>query len=113
MTTTTPKANSKQALEQLQHEAETLLAPLGYEIVALENSSAGGRVFTLFIDFLHNADEKRRVGLDDCVTANKAVDELFENTPLLREPTRSRSAAPASSAAFVKPKTTIDSVAAR
>src|SRR5262249_7891254 len=28
-------------------------------------------------------DGSRRVGLDDCVTVNKAVDELFESTTLL------------------------------
>lgn len=78
-----PKPNSKEALELLQRDTENLLAPLGYEVVALEQSSAGGRRIILYIDFLNNRDESRRVGLDDCVTVNKAVDELFETTLLL------------------------------
>lgn len=77
------KPNSKQALDQLQHETETVLATLGYEVVALEQSTAGGHKLTLYIDFLNNSGQSRRIGLDDCVTVNKAVDELFENTPLL------------------------------
>lgn len=78
-----PKPNSKQALDQLQREVENILVTLGYEVVALDQSSAGGRIITLFIDFLNNEDGSRRVGLDDCVTVNKAIDELFETTDLL------------------------------
>lgn len=74
------KPNTKQALEMLQQEAETILNPMGYEVVALEQSLAGGRKLTLFIDFLDNQDETRRIGLDDCIAVNKAVDELFETT---------------------------------
>ncbi|MEW6055278.1 MAG: ribosome maturation factor RimP [Bdellovibrionota bacterium] len=77
------KPNSKQALEQLQRDVENVLAPLGYEVVAMEQSTAGGRKITLFIDFLNNSETKRRIGLDDCVAVNKAVDELFETTPLV------------------------------
>ncbi|MBI3544247.1 MAG: ribosome maturation factor RimP [Deltaproteobacteria bacterium] len=79
----TTKANTKEALEQLAGEAQNILTPLGYEVVALEQSTAGGRIFTLFIDFLNNADQSRRVGLEDCVAANRAVDDLFEATELL------------------------------
>lgn len=78
-----PKPNSKEALEQLQNEIESIIAPLGYELVALEHSTAGGRKITLFIDFLNNKDESRRIGLDDCVTVNKAVDEMLETTTLI------------------------------
>src|SRR4051812_2578785 len=80
---TAPKPNSKEALEQLHYEVESVLHPLGYDVVALEHTTAGGRRVALYIDFLNNNDESRRVGLDDCVTVNKAVDELFENTLLL------------------------------
>ncbi len=86
---TSVKANSKEALEQLQHEAENILAPLGYEVVALEQSTApksSGRTLTLYIDFLpaENASEDgQHIGIDDCLTVNKAVDALFETTPLL------------------------------
>lgn len=77
------KPNSKEALESLRQEAQNVLTPLGYEVVALEQSTTGGRRLTLFIDFLNNSDENRRISLDDCVTANRAVDELFETTSLL------------------------------
>lgn len=77
------KPNSKEALEQLQNEVEQILAPMGYELVALEHSTAGGRKITLYVDFLNNQSESRRVGLDDCLTVNRAVDELFETTPLV------------------------------
>jgi ribosome maturation factor RimP len=81
------KPNSKEALEQLQREVENILDPMGYEIVALEQSNAGkgsgGRTLTLFIDFKGNDDGARRIGLDDCVAVNRAVDEFFEATPLL------------------------------
>lgn len=81
---TMPKPNSKQAIEQLQNEVETLLTPLGYEVVALELSSTPkeGRKVTLYIDFL-SATSKKLISLDDCVAVNRAVDELFENTTLL------------------------------
>ncbi|MBI2607159.1 MAG: ribosome maturation factor RimP [Deltaproteobacteria bacterium] len=86
---TSVKANSKEALEQLQREAENILATLGYEVVALEQTAApksGGRTLTLYIDFPppENAgSDDRRISLEDCLAANKAVDELFETTPLL------------------------------
>ncbi len=78
-----PKPNSKQALDQLQRDVQNILTPLGYDVVALEQSVAGGRKLTLYIDFLNNEDESRHVGLQDCVSATKAVDELFELTELL------------------------------
>lgn len=78
-----PKPNTKGALAELQRDVENVLTPLGYEVIALERSTGGGNRVTLFIDFLNNNDESRRVSLDDCVTVNRAVDDLFENTPLL------------------------------
>jgi ribosome maturation factor RimP len=84
MSSDQPKPNSKPALEQLQRDAENILAPLGYEVVALEQQLTGGRKLILYIDFLNNSESKeRRISLDDCVTVNRAVDELFETTPLL------------------------------
>jgi ribosome maturation factor RimP len=79
------KPNSKSAIEQLQLQAESILNPLGYEVVTLALNPAPGRArtYTLYIDFLNNSQGQRKVGLDDCITVNKAVDELFETTPLL------------------------------
>jgi ribosome maturation factor RimP len=80
------KANSKEALAELQRQVENLLAPLGYELVTLDRSTAGGTKITLFVDFLENAktaEPTRRIGLEDCIAVNRAVDELFEATPLL------------------------------
>src|SRR4051812_20061812 len=78
-----PKPNSKEALDQLQGEVENIITPLGYEVVAMEHSTAGGRRITLYIDFLNNSDESRRIGLDDCVTVNRAIDDLLETTSLM------------------------------
>jgi len=81
---TVGKPNTKEALEQLRVESEKLVAPLGYEIVALEQSTAPGigRTLTLFIDFASEIPG-HRISLDDCTAVNNAVDELFETTPLL------------------------------
>lgn len=75
-----PKPNSKEALMHLQREVENIITLLGYEVVAFELSTAGGKKLTLFIDFLNNNDDSRRIGLNDCLTVNKAVDELLETT---------------------------------
>lgn len=83
MSSAQPKPNSKEALEHLQRDVENVLAPLGYEVVALEHSTAGGRKITLYIDYLNNKDESRRISLDDCITVNKAVDEMLETTTLI------------------------------
>ena len=81
------KPNSKEALEFLSHEVEKFIMPLGYEVVALELVTAGGRTLRLFIDFLHNRTaepgQEKRIGLDDCIAVNGAVDEFLEQTTLL------------------------------
>lgn len=82
----TPRKQS--SLEQLQAQIESVIAPLGYEVVALEMSAGGGRTLRLYIDFLENAllseqSELKRVSLDDCVVVNRALDELLETTPLI------------------------------
>ena len=78
------KANSKEALLALEVKAQELIAPLGYDVVAIENGQApkgAGRTLTLFIDFADSHDVK--IGLEDCLKVNATVDELFESTPLL------------------------------
>ncbi len=78
------KANSKEALNELERITQEIIAPLGYEVVTIENGQGpkgAGRTITLYIDFANESDQ--RVGLNDCMTVNKAVDELFETTPLL------------------------------
>jgi ribosome maturation factor RimP len=81
------KPNSKEALEFLCREVEGFITPLGYEVVALEMVTAGGRTLRLFIDFLNNRTaepgQEQRIGLDDCITVNGAVDEFLEQTTLL------------------------------
>ncbi len=87
-TDTSIKANSKEAIELLEAKVTALIAPLGYEVVAIESSSApgAGRTISLYIDFSNtftDTGDEKRVGLDDCIAVNTAVDELFESTPLL------------------------------
>lgn len=78
------KANSKEALNELERIAQEIIFPLGYEVVAIENGQGpkgAGRTITLYIDFAQ--ENEQRIGLNDCMTVNQAVDELFETTPLL------------------------------
>ena len=82
------KANSKAALEQLEESVRAIIEPLGYDVVALEQTSGparSGRTLVLYIDFARNADAHTAeyIGLDDCAKVNAAVDELFETTALL------------------------------
>lgn len=82
MNSVEPTPNSKEALDELQREVEGIIAPLGYELVALDHSGANGaRKITLFIDFLDQRPE--RISLDDCVAVNDAVDACFESTKLI------------------------------
>lgn len=78
------KANTKAALEQLEIQVQTFIQPMGYSVVALEQTTGpnrSGRTLTLYIDFADS--NSSRVGLDDCMKVNQAVDEFFETTPLL------------------------------
>ena len=84
----TAKPNSKEALELLEQQTATIIAPMGYDVVAIESSSApgAGRTISLFIDFTNTISDdgtEKRIGLDDCLAVNTAVDQLFETTPLL------------------------------
>ncbi len=81
------KPNSKEALELLSNEVEQIISPLSYEAVAMELVTAGTRTLRLFIDFTSNRKaepgQERRIGLNDCITVNDAVDQHLEQTPLL------------------------------
>ncbi len=77
----TEKPNSKEALERLLQLTQEIITPLGYEAVALDQNTHGGRTLTLYIDFLEVQNSK--ISLDDCIKVNAAVDELFENTTLV------------------------------
>ncbi len=89
-TTAGSKAGSKkEILEQLISKVEPIIAPMGYEVVALEESgNPKERALTLYIDFLPETDtavdaQTKRIGLDDCIKVNDAVDSLFETTDLI------------------------------
>lgn len=75
--------------QQLDEAVEAILNPLGYELVALEITSAGGRKVVVYIDFLENSTEDatknpaKRISLEDCLTANRALDPFFETTELI------------------------------
>jgi len=79
-----PKVNSKEALQLLTTQIEAVIAPMGYEVVALELTVHGERILRLSIDFLdqaHLAEPTKRIGLNDCIAVNSAVDLLLEETP--------------------------------
>ncbi len=80
------KPNSKEALNHLNAQMDTLLAPMGYEVVAAELITAGGRALRVSIDFIGNSIDPltmRRISIDDCVAVNTALDPMLENTPYI------------------------------
>lgn len=78
------RPNTKESLENLQREIEHQIAPLGYEVVSLEqsNNPHQGRVITLYIDFL-SPENGQRISLEDCIRVNQQIDALFEQTTLI------------------------------
>ncbi|MGE4234319.1 MAG: ribosome maturation factor RimP [Bacteriovoracia bacterium] len=109
------KPNSKEALELLEQQAQSTIEPMGYEVVSLEmNNSPAGRTLTLFIDFLNpsndnqldsvDSENKKFIGLDDCIAVNKVVDGLFEATPLLAGPYHLEVSSPGLERPLRKPK---------
>lgn len=79
----TQKTNTQP--EKLEQAVSAILNPLGYELVALEITSAGGRKVVVYIDFLENSSDEttKRISLEDCLTANRALDPFFETTDLI------------------------------
>ena len=79
-----PKQIPKQIIETKITE---WIAPLGYDLVALEASTAGQRKLQLFIDrkFDSNKDNKEQaagtVGIEDCIAVTKAIDEPLDQLP--------------------------------
>jgi len=61
--------------------AETL-APLGYEVVAIERVLNREKKLRVFIDWLPETD-KKGIGIEDCIKATKALDEPLETSPLV------------------------------
>lgn len=74
---------STQQEERLISVIEPLLAPLGYQTVAIELHSHGQRKLQIFIDHatLPSAGEKTAIGIEDCVRATKALDEPLDQSP--------------------------------
>ncbi len=61
-------------LQKLQPPIEQQLELLGFELVYLESVKEGrDSILRLYIDHLHGATSKRKVTLDDCVTANDGL----------------------------------------
>jgi len=74
-------------LQKLHAPIEKQLELLGFELVYLESAKEGrDSILRLYIDHLHGATSKRKVTLDDCVTANDGLVAWLDVTfPDLRE----------------------------
>lgn len=92
-TTANPKANLSQS-DRLIALMTPLIAPLGYEIVALELLTHKQKTLRVFIDFAETpkTDEKGNapsigpmigptIGIDDCVKVARALDEPLDLIP--------------------------------
>lgn len=82
------KANSKAALDLLEEQVRSMVEPMGYDVVALEQTSGparSGRTLVLYIDFPQDSEDReaQHISLDDCTKVNTAIDELFESTQLI------------------------------
>jgi ribosome maturation factor RimP len=66
---------------RLIHFLETTLAPMGYELVAIEILNHREKRLCVFIDLL--GDTQEGVGIDDCVKVTHALDAPLEANPEL------------------------------
>jgi ribosome maturation factor RimP len=80
------KANSREALSQIERDLSSLIHSLGYEIVAVELLTAGVRTLRVYIDFLNNGSDfhtMKRISLEDCMAVNRAIDPYLDETTLI------------------------------
>ncbi len=56
-----------------------ILAPLKLEVVAIEVQTHRARTLRVFID--HSGDEDEGVGIEDCASASRALDEPLDQSP--------------------------------
>ncbi len=68
------------ALNQL---IEAAIAPLGYELVAIEIQNHREKKLRVFIDLLNKTPEKNAIDIEDCVKVTHALDQPLENNPVV------------------------------
>lgn len=78
----------RENLKQLEDQMREIITPLGYEIVALELTQSGGRTLRVLVDFSSNDQIEdftamKRIGIEDCILVNRAINDLLETTSLI------------------------------
>jgi ribosome maturation factor RimP len=68
--------------ERLTRDVENLLAPLGYELVALEITNHREKKLSLYIDLLQKTEDG--IGIEDCVKVSHALDAPLEENEELK-----------------------------
>jgi ribosome maturation factor RimP len=68
--------------DRLTRHLETLLAPLGYELVAIEITNHREKKLSIYIDLLQDTDDG--VGIEDCVKVSHALDAPLEENEELK-----------------------------
>lgn len=72
--------NPNQQLSDLIDRINPLIAGMGYEVVQIEVQTHRQKTLRLFIDFTIT-QEGRSVGIEDCVTVTKTLDEPLDQMP--------------------------------
>lgn len=78
------KSAPKSTSDQLFEIISPWLEPLGYQVIHLELQSQRHRVLRIFIDHL-KSDEKGGIGIEDCTTVSRALDEKLDLDPQVSE----------------------------
>jgi len=85
-------ANNTNRINKADRESEvrSLLEPTlienGYRIVAIEFFLSGPKRMQIFIDFnAPGAASRPAIGIEDCVVANKLIDDIVESSELLSQ----------------------------
>ncbi len=68
--------------DRLTRHLEILLAPLGYELVAIEITNHREKKLSIYIDLLQDTDDG--VGIEDCVKVSHALDAPLEENEELK-----------------------------
>lgn len=70
----------------LEDAITAIIAPMGYELVAILTHIAGQKKLQVFIDRLgRTAEEAANIGIQDCVAVAKALDEPLDQLPAIEK----------------------------
>jgi ribosome maturation factor RimP len=62
---------------------ESILAPMGFELVATEVQNHREKKLRIFIDLLQKTEAKSAVDIEDCVRVTHALDQPLEGNPIV------------------------------